>query len=50
MYRLLLILICLVGCQSNENKLNLNFQVKGLKKGVVLLEPCLKLINGSSIR
>ena len=37
MYRLLLILICLVGCQSNENKLNLNFQVKGLKKGVVLL-------------
>ena len=30
--RFLLILFFLFGCQSNKNKLDLNFQVKGLKK------------------
>ena len=36
--------ILLIGCQSNQDKLDLNFQVKGLKKGKIIL----KKLNDSS--
>ena len=42
--RFLLILFFLFGCQSNKNKLDLNFKVKGLKKGKITL----KKLNDSS--
>ena len=42
--RILLLIAVLFGCQSNKNKLDLNFQVKGLKKGKVTL----KKLNDSS--
>ena len=35
--RYLFLLIILVGCQPNKNKLDLNFKIKGLKKGKVTL-------------
>jgi hypothetical protein len=42
--RIFLLLVFLIGCQSNKNKLDLNFQVKGLKKGKITL----KKLNDSS--
>ncbi len=42
--RILLMIAVLFGCQSNKNKLDLNFQVKGLKKGKITL----KKLNDSS--
>ena len=42
--RFLFLLILLIGCQSNQDKLDLNFQVKGLKKGKIIL----KKLNDSS--
>ena len=42
--RIFLLLVFLFGCQSNKNKLDLNFQVKGLKKGKITL----KKLNDSS--
>ena len=42
--RYLLLLIILISCQPNKNKLDLNFQIKGLKKGKVTL----KKLNDSS--
>ena len=42
--RILLLLFFLFGCQSNKNKLDLNFKVKGLKKGKITL----KKLNDSS--
>ena len=35
--RYLFLLIILIGCQPNKNKLDLNFKIKGLKKGKVTL-------------
>ncbi len=43
-FRILLLLVVLFGCHSNKNKLDLNFQVKGLKKGKITL----KKLNDSS--
>ncbi len=40
----LLLIILFFGCQSNKNQLDLNFQVKGLKKGKITL----KKLNDSS--
>ena len=42
--RILLLIAVLFGCQSNKNKLDLNFKVKGLKKGKITL----KKLNDSS--
>ena len=36
--RYLLLLIILIGCETNKNKLDLNFEIKGLKKGKVTLK------------
>jgi hypothetical protein len=36
--RYLFLLIILIGCQQNKNKLDLNFEIKGLKKGKVTLK------------
>ena len=36
--RFFLALIFLIGCHSVENKLNLNIEVKGLKKGTIILK------------
>ena len=36
--RYLFLLIILIGCQPNKNKLDLNFEIKGLKKGKVTLK------------
>ena len=36
--RYLFLLIVLIGCQPNKNKLDLNFEIKGLKKGKVTLK------------
>ena len=35
--RYLLLFVILIGCQPNKNKLDLNFTIKGLKKGKVTL-------------
>ena len=36
--RYLFLFVILIGCQPNKNKLDLNFTIKGLKKGKVTLK------------